>query len=29
LPLAEREAVEKHLNFARNLHIETRISGWR
>jgi len=25
LPLAEREAVEKHLNFARNLHIETRI----
>lgn len=25
LPAAEREAVEKHLNFARNLHIETRI----
>jgi two-component system sensor histidine kinase KdpD len=23
LPLPEREAVEKHLNFARNLHIET------
>jgi two-component system sensor histidine kinase KdpD len=22
---AEREAVEKHLNFARNLHIETRV----
>ena len=25
LPQAEREAVERHLNFARNLHIETRI----
>jgi two-component system sensor histidine kinase KdpD len=25
LPPAEREAVEKHLNFARNLHLETRI----
>ncbi len=25
LPQEEREAVEKHLNFARNLHIETRI----
>jgi len=25
LPEADREAVEKHLNFARNLHIETRI----
>jgi two-component system sensor histidine kinase KdpD len=25
LPGAEREAVEKHLNFARNLHIETRV----
>jgi two-component system, OmpR family, sensor histidine kinase KdpD len=25
LPPAERDAVEKHLNFARNLHIETRI----
>lgn len=25
LPQPEREAVEKHLNFARNLHIETRI----
>jgi two-component system sensor histidine kinase KdpD len=25
LPPAERERVEKHLNFARNLHIETRI----
>ncbi len=25
LPAPEREAVEKHLNFARNLHIETRI----
>jgi len=25
LPPAERLAVEKHLNFARNLHIETRI----
>ncbi|PYS45475.1 MAG: histidine kinase [Acidobacteria bacterium] len=24
LPPAEREAVERHLNFARNLHIETR-----
>ncbi|MGD0498203.1 MAG: histidine kinase [Bryobacteraceae bacterium] len=27
LPEAEREAVEQHLNFARNLHIETRILG--
>jgi two-component system, OmpR family, sensor histidine kinase KdpD len=25
LPQAEREAVAQHLNFARNLHIETRI----
>jgi two-component system, OmpR family, sensor histidine kinase KdpD len=25
LPVLEREAVERHLNFARNLHIETRI----
>jgi len=25
LPVEERQAVEKHLNFARNLHIETRI----
>jgi len=25
LPAEERESVEKHLNFARNLHIETRI----
>jgi two-component system sensor histidine kinase KdpD len=25
LPQAEREALEQHLNFARNLHIETRI----
>jgi two-component system sensor histidine kinase KdpD len=25
VPEAEREAIEKHLNFARNLHIETRI----
>jgi len=25
LPARERESVEKHLNFARNLHIETRI----
>src|SRR5215813_8245510 len=25
LPAATRDAVEKHLNFARNLHIETRI----
>jgi two-component system sensor histidine kinase KdpD len=25
LPEPEREAVEQHLNFARNLHIETRI----
>ena len=24
-PQADREAVERHLNFARNLHIETRI----
>ena len=25
LPAADREAIEQHLNFARNLHIETRI----
>jgi two-component system sensor histidine kinase KdpD len=25
LPILEREAIERHLNFARNLHIETRI----
>jgi two-component system, OmpR family, sensor histidine kinase KdpD len=25
LPSADREAIERHLNFARNLHIETRI----
>ena len=25
LPAADREAVERHLNFARGLHIETRI----
>jgi two-component system, OmpR family, sensor histidine kinase KdpD len=25
LPRAKREAVERHLNFARNLHIETRV----
>lgn len=25
LPQADREAIERHLNFARNLHIETRI----
>src|SRR5205814_3968767 len=25
LPPAERESVERHLNFARNLHVETRI----
>jgi two-component system sensor histidine kinase KdpD len=25
LPPAEREAVEKHLNFARNLHVETAV----
>ena len=25
LPEKEREAIERHLNFARNLHIETRI----
>src|SRR4029077_98593 len=25
LPQTDREAVERHLNFARNLHIETRI----
>jgi two-component system sensor histidine kinase KdpD len=25
LPEAERDAIERHLNFARNLHIETRI----
>ena len=25
LPAAEREALEKHLNFARSLHIETRV----
>ena len=25
LPPANREALEKHLNFARNLHLETRL----
>ena len=25
LPESDREAIERHLNFARNLHIETRI----
>jgi two-component system, OmpR family, sensor histidine kinase KdpD len=25
LPAAKRESVERHLNFARNLHIETRV----
>ncbi|MGA8026469.1 MAG: histidine kinase [Bryobacteraceae bacterium] len=25
LPLPKREAVERHMNFARNLHIETRV----
>ena len=25
LPAAKREAVERHLNFARNLHVETRV----
>jgi two-component system sensor histidine kinase KdpD len=25
VPDAEREAVERHLNFARNLHIEARL----
>ena len=25
VPELEREAIEKHLNFARNLHLETRI----
>ena len=25
LPQEAREAIERHLNFARNLHIETRI----
>ena len=25
LPSANREALEKHLNFARNLHLETRL----
>ena len=25
LPAAQREAVERHLNFARNLHVETRV----
>jgi K+-sensing histidine kinase KdpD len=25
LPPKEREAIERHLNFARNLHIETRL----
>jgi two-component system sensor histidine kinase KdpD len=25
LPAREREAIDRHLNFARNLHIETRI----
>ena len=24
-PESEREAIDRHLNFARNLHIETRI----
>jgi len=27
LPETERESIERHLNFARNLHIETRILG--
>ena len=27
VPEPEREAIEKHLSFARNLHIETRILG--
>ena len=27
LPASEREAIEQHLNFARNLHLETRILG--
>lgn len=25
LPAADREAIERHLNFARNLHVETRV----
>jgi two-component system, OmpR family, sensor histidine kinase KdpD len=25
LPRTQREAIEKHLNFARNLHVETRV----
>jgi K+-sensing histidine kinase KdpD len=25
LPPARRDAVERHLNFARNLHVETRV----
>jgi two-component system, OmpR family, sensor histidine kinase KdpD len=25
LPAAKREAIERHLNFARNLHLETRV----
>jgi len=25
LPRVEREAIERHLNFARNLHVETRV----
>src|SRR5208283_1880493 len=25
IPAGQREAVEKHMNFARNLHIETRL----
>ena len=25
LPAKERDAIERHLNFARNLHIETRL----
>jgi two-component system, OmpR family, sensor histidine kinase KdpD len=25
LPMQKREAVERHLNFARNLHVETRV----
>jgi len=27
LPNQEREAIEKHLNFAKNLHIETQVLG--
>lgn len=29
LPEAERAAIEKHLNFSRNLHIETRVLAGR